>query len=580
MIFSHNPAPRAPGLARRPFALFMPACAALLTLATWQVRAAHAADNSASPAISSRSEIETATRDSSLPSDEELVRSGAIIGTIPILPQQIFDTENPKENTALFRVANRLHIRTRVETIRSQLLFSTGQPYDPRKFAESERLLRQSRYLYDAKVRPVAVHDGKVDVEVITRDVWTTNPGASFGRSGGTNTSGFELEELNLLGTGARISFGYKSGIDRTSKLVVLGDRQLFGTWWSGDALYSDNSDGKRLELILDHPFYSLDTRWATGVTARDDNRIDSRYDLGDVSDEYRTRAKYLSVYGGYSAGLQDGWVRRYTYGFTSDDSRFENVTTAAPTRNLPVDRKLQYPWIGIDVIQDSFIEARNRDQIARTEDFFLGWRASAQLGYAATSLGSDRNAVMLRGSLGKGLDPGPKSTLLLSISGSGRFESGELRNGLASASARWYLRQSDRRLFFTTLVANISSKLDADQQLLSGGDNGLRGYPLRYQAGSGNWLFTAEQRYFTNWYPFRLVHVGGAIFADVGRSFGSNPFGSPSLGLLKDVGFGLRLGNSRSGLGNMLHIDVAFPLDGDSSIKHVQFLVETKRSF
>ena len=45
-------------------------------------------------------------------------------------------------------------------------------------------------------------------------------------------------------------------------------------------------------------------------------------------------------------------------------------------------------------------------------------------------------------------------------------------------------------------------------------------------------------------------------------------------------MGFGLRLGNSRSALGNVLHIDVAFPLDGDSSIRSVQFLIETKKSF
>lgn len=565
-------APLARGVHSLPFAL-------LLTMLAASVPIAYCSEGDA-PAGAAHPGVETEAPDRQLPADEQLVASGAVIGTITILPQQIFDTEDPKENTALFRLANRLHIRTRVKTIRTQLLFRSGDPYDPRKLAESERLLRETRYLYDARVRPVAVHDGQVDVEVVTRDVWTTNPGASFGRTGGTNTSGFELEELNLVGTGARISFGYKSGVDRTAKLVVLSDRQLFGTWWGGDATYSDNSDGKRIEVDVDHPFYSLDTRWATGISVRDDNRIDSRYDLGEVSDQYRTHAKLFSAYGGLSRGLQNGWVRRYTFGFTSDESRFERVAGATPTRNLPGDRKLQYPWLGIDVIQDEFVETRNRDQIARTEDFFLGWRASAQLGYASSSLGSDRNAVMLRSFLGKGVDPTANSTLLMSISGNGRFEDGSLHNAIASASARWYLRQSERRLFFMTLVANVGTRLDTDQQLLIGGDNGLRGYPLRYQSGSGNWLFTAEQRYFTKWYPFRLVHVGGAIFADMGRSIGSNPFGSPSLGVLKDVGFGLRLGNSRSGLGNMLHIDVAFPLDGDSSIKKVQFLVETKRSF
>ena len=49
---------------------------------------------------------------------------------------------------------------------------------------------------------------------------------------------------------------------------------------------------------------------------------------------------------------------------------------------------------------------------------------------------------------------------------------------------------------------------------------------------------------------------------------------------VLKDVGFGLRLGNSRSALGSVIHIDLAFPLNGDPSISKVQFIVEAKRSF
>ncbi len=121
---------------------------------------------------------------------------------------------------------------------------------------------------------------------------------------------------------------------------------------------------------------------------------------------------------------------------------------------------------------------------------------------------------------------------------------------------------------------------LDADRQILIGGDTGLRGYPLRYQGGEGRWLFTLEQRAFTNWYPFRLVNVGAAAFVDVGGAWGTNRFGTKPQGVLSDVGIGLRLGNSRSGLGNVLHMDLAFPLNGDRSIKSVQFLVETKRSF
>lgn len=54
----------------------------------------------------------------------------------------------------------------------------------------------------------------------------------------------------------------------------------------------------------------------------------------------------------------------------------------------------------------------------------------------------------------------------------------------------------------------------------------------------------------------------------------------SPDPGVLRDVGVGLRLGLTRSGLGNFIHIDVAFPLDGDTTISPLQFLVTTKQSF
>ncbi len=130
------------------------------------------------------------------------------------------------------------------------------------------------------------------------------------------------------------------------------------------------------------------------------------------------------------------------------------------------------------------------------------------------------------------------------------------------------------------TLGGSRGHKLDLDNRTELGGDNGLRGYPLRYQMGESKLLLAAEQRYFTDWYPFRLARVGGAIFADVGRSWGHSPLGTKPVGWLKDIGFGLRLVPTRASGRDVIHIDVAFPLDGDPSIDNVQFLIESKRSF
>jgi outer membrane translocation and assembly module TamA len=91
----------------------------------------------------------------------------------------------------------------------------------------------------------------------------------------------------------------------------------------------------------------------------------------------------------------------------------------------------------------------------------------------------------------------------------------------------------------------------------------------------------TLEQRYFTKYSLWQLASVGAAVFFDMGRAWGETPLGpSENYGLLKDVGFGLRLGSTSSALGNVLHIDVAFPLDGPQTLDQVQFLVKTKRSF
>jgi hypothetical protein len=102
----------------------------------------------------------------------------------------------------------------------------------------------------------------------------------------------------------------------------------------------------------------------------------------------------------------------------------------------------------------------------------------------------------------------------------------------------------------------------------------------LRYQTGDRRFLVSVEQRFFTDWHVLRLVHVGAAIFVDVGRCwFAGAPVG-PDSGVLKDAGLGLRISSSRSGRGNMVHLDVAIPFDGDPSISSLQWLVSTKETF
>lgn len=514
---------------------------------------------------------------------EALEAAGLRIGEIIIDNGDVFDPSIPAENHAIFRLANRLHIETRPRIIRDQLLFHAGDKFSARLLRESERILRANSYLFDARITPVRVHDGVVDIVVHTKDVWTLNPGISFGRSGGENSSGFTFEESNLLGTGREILLGYDQDVDRNSRRIRYTDPHFRGTWNRLRLAYEDNSDGKLRELSFDQPFYALSTAHAGGAGFRDWDRIDSRYNLGEVVDKFRHIEERVEASGGWSTHTaNDNWVRRFTVGLAYDTDSFEFINDPLSATSIPEDRRLIYPFFDVELLQDAFEERRNQDQIERTEDFYAGTYARARLGYASTVWGSDRDSILFTLKAGTTIEHGDehKYSLLIESKGGARFEHGKLANALYGAESRYYWRVSNSQLFFASLSGTLTKNLDPDQQILLGGDNGLRGYPLRYQDGSARALLTLEQRIYTKYYLFRLFHVGGAVFFDMGRTWGRGTVAGPSEGLLKDVGVGLRFGSSRSAFGNVIHVDLAFPLDGDKSIDKLQLVVETKKSF
>ncbi len=515
-----------------------------------------------------------------IPSGPELEAAGAVIGEIRVDIGDIFDPSIPSEDKWLYRTANKLHINTRQPIVRHQLLFKTGEPYQQRLVEETERILRANDYLYDAWIRPVA-YDGKtVDLEVRTRDTWTLNPGINFSRQGGANTSSFELEEKNLLGNGQKLSFGWTNDVDRESLDFEYFDPHFHSTWTRLGVAYSDADDGSTKALRVDRPFFALDTRRAGGGYVFDSIREDPRYAYGDEVGKFQNDEQFAELYYGWSDGWREGWVRRWTAGVTYHRNRYAEVVGEDLGGPLPGDIELAYPWMGFDLIEDTYQERTNQDQIERTEDVLLGLRAGGRMGYSSEAYGSDREALMLSAYAHNGWDLGKDRSLFVTSTASGRVEDDGLRNAVLSAEARYYQQTSAKTKFFATINGTVSEALDEDQQILLGGEEGLRGYPLRYQAGTSRALFTIEERYYTGWYPFRLFHVAGAAFFDMGRTWGTDVTGATSDGLLKDVGVGLRLGSSRSAFGNVVHIDLAFPLDGGDDIDSVQFVVETKVRF
>ena len=138
---------------------------------------------------------------------------------------------------------------------------------------------------------------------------------------------------------------------------------------------------------------------------------------------------------------------------------------------------------------------------------------------------------MMLTTSGEAGYELGEEQFFIGSFAVASRVASGGVRNALLDLGGRYYLRQSEHRVFFAGFDATYSSHLDEDTQLLLGGDNGLRGYPLRFQAGTSRAVMTLEQRFYTDWQPLRLANVGAALFADTGRMWGQDRFAAAPQG-------------------------------------------------
>ena len=515
-----------------------------------------------------------------VPEDEALEAAGAVIGNIVLEKRNIFDLSDPKENKWLYRWANRLHVITRDHVIRNQTLFEQGAPYSRRLLEETERIVRSNRFIYDARVEPIAYENGVVDVKVTTQDVWSLTPDVSFSRSGGENRTALGIEETNLLGRGQLLRLKWIDSVDRTSTQFDFEDTNLGSSWVSMFLRIADNSDGETQFLSIVRPFYALDSRGSGGGWISIDDRRTALYQLGDEAAEYRHQRDYVTGFGGWSAGLRDGWVRRWSAGYVFDDNRFSEAVDATLPAVIPEDRKLVYPFLGLEVLQDAFSTTSNTNQIGRTEDFYMGTRFTASLGWADESFGADRDALIVSATFNMGFGSLDKTALLLDGATRGRREGGNSKNATTSLRARFYHRQSEKRLFFMELSGTAGHDLDLDNPVQLGGKSGLRGYPLRYQTGDSKALFSIEQRYFTDWYPWRLFRVGGAVFADVGRTWGENPIGERNYGWLRDVGFGFRFAPTRFSTNQVAHLDFAFPLDGDPSIDSVQILLEAKRSF
>ena len=485
------------------------------------------------------------------------------IRDLAFVRQPIFATERAEEDNRLFRAANRYHIDTREGVIADIILFREGGRTTAQALEETERTLRAKSYLYDARVLVNRVCGDDIEVVVVTRDVWTLAPQVGFTRTGGEDRVELGLSDGNLAGTGADLSASWFDDLDRSGIAVNYFDPNVGRGRTQLAATVLDNDDGGRWALDVSRPFFSLDTRraWAVRMDRRESEQglylLDRKYAVLEA----RTRS--FEVSRGFSRGLVDGVATRWSLGYRYEDRALRQL------RGTPVDyhdRTLGYPWIAYERIEDDFAKSRNVDRLQSTEDIYLGRRFSALLGYSDAALGGDDDArLVLNARFQDGVSRGGGRHLALFGAGLEGLvdldQGGSLQDFLASAWLRYRYRQTAKLAFHGSATFSYARNLRPDRQLLLGGDSGLRGFPNRYQAGDRSFVVSLEERYFSDLYLFRILRVGGAMFADIGRAWFPGGADEEPFGVIANVGVGLRFESTRTQRGRVLHLDLAWPL-------------------
>jgi len=506
-----------------------------------------------------------------------------VLGEVRFIRQNVF----PDRNHWLARQANRFNVVTKKNALLAAFPFDAGAPVDENKRQEAERVLRNKAFLYDARVLVRQVCGTTVDLDVVVRDVWTLTPGIGLTRSGGDNETSVSLSDVNFLGTGKDLSVEYFDDVDRSGTFLSYDDPNILGSRWQGSLVAADNDDGERYGASLSRPFFALDTPYAFGLAGNHFVRNEDLEFLGKDQFELRAETNAANVYVGRSSGRQQGWVNRYFAGARYQHEQFEYpLDFPGATQD---ERKFVYPYFGWSLIEEQFEALTDVDRVGIVEDINLGWNIYVELGWSPEAFGGLGDYLLLRGAASHRQYLARAHLLSLSAELRSRYDldksTTEDLHFEGRASYLW--RQSEKWSFFASFDYNLTRNLPADKQLTLGGDDGLRGYPTRYQIGDRSVLATLEQRYYSSAYPFGLFRVGYAAFFDVGRAWFEEdppawvpPREGDHFDVLSNVGVGLRLESVRTRRDRLVHIDVAKPLVDGPFVSSWEFTITAKQSF
>ncbi len=482
-----------------------------------------------------------------------------IVRRITIRPYDAFgysltdSTRLPR--SLLDRTGNWLHVRTAPSRIRQVLLFRPGQPLAPQALAESERLLRQTDEILDARVlvnERTATADS-IDIEVLTTDVFSTTGNYE---PGSAKSGRVDLGDQNFLGLGHHVNNTYQYGRNLDQRWRYSGDYTVpFRHFFLAQARYNNEFRDEHGGVSLQRDFYSVNTRYAGALSL---DKFDQQITL--TVPQPGENPTYFPLR--YSR--QDLWVGR-ALRLRSYDLGYENparlivatrfTRTAYTTSPSPDYRNTNLILGTVGYSVRRYYKDRYLFGFGRTEDVPTGTLLSFTMGLDANAVVPRRyfdvrlaSAIYSarRGYLFGNLEFGSFQRL----ADPSKWEQGLLNVQTSYFTRLYHLGNYQYRHFLgTTTTAGFNRR---PGELLQGisDDRGIRGFsPSVPIPATSRFALNYETTVFTplSLLGFRLAGIAFADAAWVGeRPGGGTPFGNtPYTGF----GLGLRLRNEFTAL-------------------------------
>jgi len=541
----------------------------------------------------------------------------------------------------LFNFLHGLRFKTKPSAVEANLFFREGETIRFENILESERNLRSQRFISDAQIKLKKLDNGKYLVHVRSSDNWTTNAALNVSKPGNEWFYNIGLVEYDLLGYGIETGAIYSKLPERTTSIFHFQDKHFFTKNHTLALNYQDASDGHTFLIKSTKPFVSKDDRW--GYTAKYFQQVSNQYlylgrtwktpwntpfdqnqpfvEISQFSngqqiltypEVYRDSMRLSVAYGKgktWKNYYRFEHVRKFQESVkgeslilkSKDCATINSGPNIIPTQSL-IDSCLEsgndlqtkeyygvskdyaaYSWGRKDALIGlthtlqyiHYLKVKNFKSTKWTEDLDLGFTLQNTISRNILELGARTEDWYFR----------HQFSFLENI-GQNHFLSGgafldyffddepyhgthQLGLGYVYKSGQWS----------TNLKGNYAAYFNSpwSRQWALGGFQGLTGFPDFYYAGQAISWFKLEQRYFPEFEVGTAVPVP-AIFLSGGNGWKHIEY-IDWRELEYSLGFGLRVGLSKSVLGIVNHLNLSWPLNGprENGIKGAVFTLTTE---